>query len=248
MKQYLRFGHIPKDKKSKAHKSDVVIREEKGVSVWDCAFVNDVPFPLLPINASESAMADYFYCLLGNKPVYLVEGTELAEKGSAGEPLLDTDISIIQEYTIDYNYLKRILRRTVFDIDNTTPVSDNTTNENVELNPSYNGVKSELESCEDCISRQAVIDGINEYFHDEYYQRTSIQDCRDCLIEDVIKDMPPVTPQPKTGHCKDCKWWKDSDGSFKRGIGAESKCPINREEVYEGNGYCFLYEPQESEE
>ena len=134
MKQYLRFGHIPKDKKSKAHKSDVVIREEKGVSVWDCAFVNDVPFPLLPTNASESAMADYFYCLLGNKPVYLVEGTELAEKGSAGEPLLDTDISIIQEYTNDYNYLKRILRRTAFD--NTTSVSDNTTNGDIKLNPS----------------------------------------------------------------------------------------------------------------
>ena len=52
----------------------------------------------------------------------------------------------------------------------------------------------------------------------------------------------------KIGHCKDCKWWKDSDGAFRRGIGAESQCPINREEVYEGNGYCFLFEPQESEE
>ena len=111
MNRYLRFGHIPKDKKSKVHKSDAVIREEKGVSVWDCKFINDVPFPLLPTSASESAMADYFYCLLGDKPVYLVEGTELAEKGSAGEPLLDTDISIIREYTNDYNYLKHILRK-----------------------------------------------------------------------------------------------------------------------------------------
>ena len=111
MNRYLRFGHIPKDKKSKVHKSDAVIREEKGVSVWDCKFINDVPFPLLPTSASESAMADYFYCLLGDKPVYLVEGTELSEKGSAGEPLLDTDISIIREYTNDYNYLKHILRK-----------------------------------------------------------------------------------------------------------------------------------------
>lgn len=55
-------------------------------------------------------------------------------------------------------------------------------------------------SCEDAISRQAVIDGINQYFHDEYYQRTSIQDCRDCLIEDVIKDISPINPQLKTGH------------------------------------------------
>ena len=52
----------------------------------------------------------------------------------------------------------------------------------------------------DCISRQAVIDGIKEYFHDEYYQRTSIQDCRDCFIEDVLNHLPSVTPQPRKGH------------------------------------------------
>lgn len=42
--------------------------------------------------------------------------------------------------------------------------------------------------------------------------------------------------------CRNCNWWKDSDGKFRRGIGAESQCPINRKEVYDGNGYCFLYE------
>lgn len=56
----------------------------------------------------------------------------------------------------------------------------------------------EQQPCEDCISRQAVIDSIKDYFHDEYYQRTSIQDCRDCLIEDVITKLPSVTPQPIT--------------------------------------------------
>lgn len=56
----------------------------------------------------------------------------------------------------------------------------------------------EQQPCEDAISRQTVIDSIRNYFHDEYYQRTSIQDCRDCLIEDVIKSLPPVTPiRPK---------------------------------------------------
>ena len=65
-KKYLRFGDIPKDKISRMHRSDAVFGEEKGVSVWDCAFVNDVPFPLLPDNASEDCMADYFYMLFGN--------------------------------------------------------------------------------------------------------------------------------------------------------------------------------------
>ena len=86
----------------------------------------------------------------------------------------------------------------------------------------------------DCISRQAVLDLIADY---------------DLSMGQVVRGihaLPSVTPQePK---CKDCKWWKDSDGEYRRGCGAESKCPINRKEVYEGNGYCYLFEPQESEE
>lgn len=41
--------------------------------------------------------------------------------------------------------------------------------------------------------------------------------------------------------------YEDSDGSYRRGIGAESECPMNRIEVYEGTGYCFMFEPQGSE-
>lgn len=68
---------------------------------------------------------------------------------------------------------------------------------------------------------------------------------KDKLKELVNKAVLTVTPQePK---CKDCKWWKDSDGEYRRGCGAESQCPINRREVFEGNGYCYLFEPQESE-
>ena len=106
---YIRFGDIPKDFHSNVHKSDEVVFTENGVSVWDCIFVNDVPFPLLPDNVTQDGLADYFYCLLGNKPVYLVTGTKLLEKGSANEPLLDTDISIVKEVTKDYDYLKSIL-------------------------------------------------------------------------------------------------------------------------------------------
>ena len=53
--------------------------------------------------------------------------------------------------------------------------------------------------------------------------------------------------EPKTGHCKDCKWWKDSDGKYRRGCGAESQCPINTHTVYCGEGYCYMFVPQDSE-
>ncbi len=107
---YIRFGDIPKDGHSKVYRSDVVIGEEQGVSVWNCIFANGVPFPLLPEDATESCAADYFYMLLGNRPVYLVTGTELEKRGSAGEPLLK-DIEVLKEYTDNYIYLKRILQR-----------------------------------------------------------------------------------------------------------------------------------------
>ena len=45
--------------------------------------------------------------------------------------------------------------------------------------------------------------------------------------------------------CKDCKYWKDSDGVYRRGIGAESKCPINNKEVFEGKFYCADAERRE---
>jgi len=68
---------------------------------------------------------------------------------------------------------------------------------------------------------------------------SSNRDCRPSYCP--LKEVP-------TGHCKDCKWWKDKDGVYRRGIGVESKCPINRREVMEGMGYCFMFEPQESED
>ena len=95
----------------------------------------------------------------------------------------------------------------------------------------------------DCISRAEVLRLMKDNWHThngDWAMQESMDD---------IRALPSATPQePKTGHCRDCKWWKDSDGAFRRGIGAESKCPMNRIEVYEGNGYCYLFEPQESED
>lgn len=50
-----------------------------------------------------------------------------------------------------------------------------------------------------------------------------------------------------TVRCKDCKHWKDSDGVYRRGLGAESKCPINLQSVYDGTFYCGMAERREDE-
>ena len=75
---------------------------------------------------------------------------------------------------------------------------------------------------------EALDMAINSLKTDEAYQ-LEYED-RDCV--EVIR-------------CKNCKWWKDSDGAYRRGCNAESKCPISHIEVYEGNGYCFLGERKE---
>jgi hypothetical protein len=92
----------------------------------------------------------------------------------------------------------------------------------------------EQQPCEDAISRADAVRVASGY-------------CHPANIAEELAKLPPVTPKTKTGYCKDCKWWKDSDGAFRRGIGAESQCPMNRIEVFEGNGYCYMFEPQESE-
>ena len=105
------------------------------------------------------------------------------------------------------------------------------------------GCDNEQEPCEDAISRQAVLDQTYLWSKDEFLRVTNPFD----YLRKRINSLSPVTPKTKTGHCRECKWWKDSDGEYRRGSEAESPCPINRIEVFEGNGYCYMFEPQESE-
>ena len=98
----------------------------------------------------------------------------------------------------------------------------------------------EQQPCEDAVSREAALKECHNIVVDGERYRV--------IQEETLLELPPVTPQQKTGHCKDCKWWKDSDGVYRRGVGAESKCPINNVSVNHGLGYCYMYEPQESEE
>ena len=108
MKKYIRFGRVPPNEISKLWHSDRAYKEEKGVSVWDSVMANNIYFPILPDNPTESCIADYFNFLFGKKRVFLVTGDELSQKGSVKEPLLK-NVKIIKEITDDYKYLKRIL-------------------------------------------------------------------------------------------------------------------------------------------
>ena len=64
--------------------------------------------------------------------------------------------------------------------------------EQTELNPSYNGVKTELESCEDCISREAVKDMLTE----EWTKYVPMElDINLSFVLEKISELPSVTPK-----------------------------------------------------
>ncbi len=189
MKCYLRFGNLPTGNISKQYKSGEIIKEEKGLSVWDCTFVNDIPFPLLPENATEACMADYFYLFLSDRPVYLVTGTELEQKGSVGEPLLVAPITFIRNYTDDYRYLKSI----------------HSQNKTLEQAP-----------CEDCVSKINVKEQMLKYgFHAP--DMTVTEFVEDCLLPVTPKqkvghwiDRGICEPWYRCSECGRLGWSKES--------------------------------------
>lgn len=92
------------------------------------------------------------------------------------------------------------------DIENAPTIIEADRSDEPSITPSYNSIKTELKSCEDCISRQAVLDVIER----EEFKGDAISE---------IEKLSSVTPQPKTGHwnrvtqaghlvweCDKCKW------------------------------------------
>ena len=61
--------------------------------------------------------------------------------------------------------------------------------------------------------------------------------------EAIYMAIKALEQEPTIGYCKNCKWWKDSDGKYRRGIRAESECLLNTDVVYYGLGYCYMFEP-----
>ena len=80
------------------------------------------------------------------------------------------------------------------------------------------------------------------------YQIDTPTDLVDRMEEAAVNstDVPYefLYPTQKLKRCKYCEHWKDSDGKYRRGRGAESKCPINNDTVYRGEGNCYMFSPK----
>lgn len=100
VKVYIRFGEIPPDGISHVHLGDYDARPEGGLSVWRAVKSNGCYYPVLPEDANEDAIADYFDMLLtGRQRVYLVTGQEMRLEGADREPLLMMPVTVLKEIT-----------------------------------------------------------------------------------------------------------------------------------------------------
>ena len=117
-------------------------------------------------------------------------------------------------------------------------VDDNQGNDyDAALHMAIDALKAQADG--DTIRRLSAIDAMaNTLWHypNECYRNLNEYEFAKGLAELGLKSVPSA--QPEIVRCKDCKHWKDSDGVYRRGIGAESKCPVNIRAVYEGNFYC----------
>lgn len=107
-----------------------------------------------------------------------------------------------------------------------------------------------IEPCEDCINRSEAIKYLNTNMA-WYDEDGEIADSDEKLkaITDLINGVPSA--QPKTGHCKDCKYFE-----YDSAVKVDGAPLIVAHEICSrwGNGCktredgcCFLFEPQESE-
>lgn len=125
----------------------------------------------------------------------------------------------------------------------------------------------EQQPSDDCVSREQAKKEIIQWYRESIGNKPVDID----KPIQIIQDLSPVTPthciatvkfskedlreicnerieiECTHGTCKDCKHWKDSDGVYRRGVGAESKCHINILQVYEGNFYCADFEKRGNE-
>ena len=95
----------------------------------------------------------------------------------------------------------------------------------------------------DCISRQASLEKVRTMQTYKLFAGDDMILIDKAEVQTELMMLPSA--QPEIIRCKDCKYWKDSDGVYRRGFDAESKCPLNLKEVYEGTFYCGMAERRE---
>ena len=104
--------------------------------------------------------------------------------------------------------------------------------------------------CGDFISRQVVLDAIEDDNRNGHYSCFASNNDAQCF-KGIIGELPSVNPQEPIGHCKGCKYFEYDSWAKVNGIPlivAHEICSRWGDGCKTSeDGYCFLFEPQESE-
>lgn len=98
--KYIRFGRIPNDEISRVWSGDSIVKNEVGVSVYDCIEKQGIYKIVIP-SIYDGVFEDLTYMLFNDHPprkIFLVEGDEVG-LGTYGEPCLK-NVVIISELII----------------------------------------------------------------------------------------------------------------------------------------------------
>ena len=96
---FIRFGKIPTDGLSTIHYRGYDLGKEIGLSVYNCAFINDKYHIILPVPCSSGTIhsLEGFILYNNHKKVYLVDG-DIVGYGTDGEPLI-ANVKIVDDIT-----------------------------------------------------------------------------------------------------------------------------------------------------
>ena len=97
---------------------------------------------------------------------------------------------------------------------------------------------------DDCISREQAIKSAKYIIESNSVMKAF------CILR-MLNELPSVTPTERIGHCKDCKYFEYDSVAKVDGIPiivAHEICSRWGDGCKTSeDGYCFLFEPQESE-
>lgn len=96
--KYIRFGRIPNDEISRVWSGDSIVKNEVGVSVYDCIEKQGIYKIVIP-SIYDGVFEDLIHLLFNDpRKIFLVEGDEVG-LGTYGEPCLK-NVVIISELII----------------------------------------------------------------------------------------------------------------------------------------------------
>lgn len=234
--------------KNEILKKAVTIPGPSGKSVYSVVFTDDI----INAKAIEPITENCIACKYDETEE---KDGEHCKKCLAGDSQFELDKEFIESVTendIRFNGVKDELNRVKNELDSTTKndIAQERYQDLIEYFGGEDTVLKDRKEFKAWLERlRWNVKRADELARELGQLRPTTKDCLlvEQIVDKVIEKAMSIKPKdviPQEPRCKECKWWKDSDGKYRRSCGAESQCPINTHAVYCGEGYCYMFSPK----